>query len=67
MKEQLLTGWTLWRSLRMILALIFIMLGAFRSEFILIAAGSYLFFQSLFNLGCAGGNCGVAYKTKEHE
>lgn len=51
----------------MILALIFIVLGAFRGEFILIVAGSYLFFQSLFNLGCAGGNCAVAYKTKNHE
>lgn len=67
MKEQLLTGWTFWRSIRMILALILIVLGAFRGEFILIVAGSYLFFQSLFNLGCAGGNCAVAYKTKNHE
>ena len=67
MKEQLLSGWTFWRSLRMILALIFIMSGAFRAEFILIAAGSYLFFQSLFNLGCAGRNCAVAYKSKDHE
>ncbi len=59
MKTLLLKGWTAWRLLKLLLGLLFLGAGLFRMDGILLAAGAYLSFISLFNLGCSGGSCNL--------
>jgi hypothetical protein len=59
MKTILLKGWTLWRTLKLLLGLFFLGSGIFRQDYILLAGGAYLAAISLFNVGCSGGSCNV--------
>ncbi|HQQ94074.1 MAG TPA: hypothetical protein PLQ93_05935 [Bacteroidia bacterium] len=59
MKSVLLQGWTTWRFVKLSLGAVFTIAGLMRSDYILAAGGLYLFAMSLFNRGCAGGQCGI--------
>jgi len=59
MKTILLSGWTTWRILKLLLGLFFLGSGIFRMDGILIAGGAYLTAISLFNMGCSGGSCTI--------
>jgi hypothetical protein len=61
MKALLLKGWTAWRLIRLVLGLLFTVVGIYRAEYVLSAAGAYLVFMSVFNQGCAGGTCNNNY------
>lgn len=66
MKDRLLKNWTLWRVTRFILALIFIVNGVIKSDYILIAGGIFLLAHALVNscAACASGNCETPKKIK---
>ena len=59
MKDRLLKNWTLWRVTRFVLALIFIVNGVIKSDYILIVGGVFLLAHALVNscAVCASGNC----------
>lgn len=64
MKELILSNWTLWRVIRMIFSIVFITEGIIKSDFIMIAAGAFLFIHALLNVcsSCAGGSCEIPKK-----
>ncbi|MDP3558457.1 MAG: hypothetical protein Q8T03_13875 [Bacteroidota bacterium] len=64
MKERLLKNWTLWRIIRFVLAITFIVIGIIKIDYILILAGAFLMFQALANtcVSCVGGNCEIPQK-----
>jgi hypothetical protein len=61
MKETILNNWTLWRIVKMALSILFIVMGAIRVDYILLASGVFLFFHTLLNACamCVGGNCEI--------
>lgn len=62
MKEIIFTGWNVWRIIRLILAIIFLVAGFWQTDYFLAAGGGFVFMQALFNAGCCtGGHCGVNY------
>jgi hypothetical protein len=64
MKELLLTNWTTWRILRIVLSIVFITIGIIKADYILLAAGVFLMIQAIANtcVTCVGGNCEVPKK-----
>lgn len=68
MKDLILKDWNAWRLIRFALSLLFIIIGLYKADYILAAAGAFLFFQSVFNTGCcAGGSCAVNYSKRKKE
>ncbi len=64
LKHMLLKNWTIWRIVKMVLSLIFIINGIMRLDYILITGGVFLMIHTLLNACamCAGGNCEVPQK-----
>lgn len=64
LKNLILKNWTLWRVIRMVLAFVFIINGALKSDTILITGGVFLFFHALLNTcaACSDGNCEIPQK-----
>jgi hypothetical protein len=67
-KQRLLSNWTLWRITRLVLALIFIVNGIVKLDYILLSGGVFLLGHALLNAcaACAGGNCEIP-QTKTYE
>ncbi len=65
-KQRLLSNWTLWRITRLVLALIFIINGIIKLDYILLIGGIFLLGHALINAcaACAGGNCETPQKQK---
>lgn len=63
-KQRLLSNWTLWRITRLVLALIFIINGIIKLDYILLIGGIFLLGYALINAcaACAGGNCEIPQK-----
>lgn len=61
MKYRLLYNWNLWRIIRVILSLLFIVSGIITLDYILVIAGVFLFIQALLNtcISCVNQNCKV--------
>jgi hypothetical protein len=69
MKELILTNWNLWRIVRLVLGVLFVVAGIVNTDYLLAAGGGFVLFQAIFNAGCCstGGNCSVNYdKNKEN-
>ena len=64
MKEVLLKNWTLWRITRLVLAIIFIVNGILKGDYILVTGGVFLFGHAVLNAcaTCAGGSCEIPKK-----
>jgi hypothetical protein len=60
-KQRLITNWTLWRITRLALALIFIVNGIIKLDYILLIGGVFLLGHALVNAcaACAGGDCEI--------
>jgi hypothetical protein len=67
-KQRLLSNWTLWRITRLVLALVFIVNGIVKLDYILLIGGIFLLGHALINAcaACAGGNCEIP-QTKTYE
>lgn len=64
MKQRLLTNWTLWRIMRLVLSLVFIVQGILKTDYILLSAGLFLLIHALYNscATCVSGNCEIPQK-----
>lgn len=49
MKNILLTNWTVWRIIKLILSIVFLVGAVHQSDYILGAGAIYLFINSIFN------------------
>ena len=58
-------NWTLWRATRMILGMVFAVVGAMRLDYILAAAGVFLIFHAWINhcAACVDDSCEVPAKS----
>ncbi len=65
-KQRLATNWSLWRIIRLVLSVLFIISGIIAIDYILILAGVFLLGQAVFNtcVTCVSGNCEISQKTK---
>ena len=65
-KQRLSTNWSLWRIIRLVLSVLFIISGIIAIDYILIAAGVFLLGQAVLNtcVTCVSGNCEIPQKTK---
>lgn len=65
-KQRLSSNWTLWRVIRLVLSILFIVNGIIALDYILIFAGLFLLGQAIFNtcVTCASGNCEIPQKSK---
>jgi hypothetical protein len=65
MKNLLLKNWTTWRITRMVLSILFIVVGSFRADYILLAGGIFLFIHAILNVceACAANECEIPKKV----
>jgi len=65
-KARLLSNWSLWRIIRLVLSVLFITSGIIAIDYILILAGAFLLGQAVLNtcVTCVSGNCEIPQKTK---
>lgn len=65
-KQRLSTNWSLWRIIRLVLSVLFIISGIVALDYILILAGVFLLGQAVLNtcVTCVSGNCEIPQKTK---
>lgn len=65
-KARLLSNWSLWRIIRLVLSVLFIISGIIAIDYILILAGVFLLGQAVLNtcVTCVSGNCEIPQKTK---
>lgn len=65
-KQRLSTHWSLWRIIRLVLSVLFIVNGIIVLDYILILAGLFLLGQAVLNtcVTCVSGNCGIPQKQK---
>jgi len=63
-KQRLLTNWSLWRIIRLVLSVLFIVNGIITLDYILILAGLFLLGQAVLNtcVTCVSGNCEIPQK-----
>ncbi len=66
LRQRLSTNWSLWRIIRLVLSIVFIVSGIINLDYILLASGVFLLGHALLNacLNCVGGNCEIPQKTK---
>jgi len=64
MKELLFNNWSLWRIIRFVLSIIFMVNGIIKADYFLLAGGVFLFIHAFLNVcsTCASGNCEVPKK-----
>ena len=65
-KARLLYNWSLWRIIRLVLSVLFIISGIIAIDYILILAGVFLLGQAVINtcVTCVSGKCEIPQKTK---
>ena len=65
-KARLLSNWSLWRIIRLVLSVLFVISGIIASDYILILAGVFLLGQAIINtcVTCVSGNCEIPQKSK---
>jgi hypothetical protein len=65
-KQRLSTHWSLWRIIRLVLSVVFIVSGIIALDYILILAGLFLLVQAVINtcVTCVSGDCEIPQKTK---
>lgn len=64
--NKLLTGWNVFRLVRLLIGLAALVQGIIQKEVLLLAGGSWVLFGALFNLGCCGsGGCSVLTSTQK--
>jgi len=63
-KARLLSNWNLWRIIRLVLSIVFIVSGIINLDYILLASGVFLLGHALLNacLTCVNGNCQIPKK-----
>lgn len=68
-KELLFKNWDWWRTTRAVLAILFIVQGAMKGDYILLAGGAFLMIHALLNVcaACATGNCEIPQKQKNEK
>ena len=68
LKQRLLSNWTPWRITRLVLAVVFIINGVIKLDYILLIGGVFLLGHALINAcaACASGNCEIP-QTKTNE
>ena len=66
LKQRLSSNWNLWRIIRLVLSVLFIISGIIAIDYILILAGVFLLGQAVLNtcVTCVSGNCEIPQKTK---
>lgn len=57
MKSLLITNWTFIRALRLIIGIAFLISAYMQMEIIPAFIGGIFMYQSILNVGCAGGTC----------
>lgn len=64
MKQLLLSNWNLWRVVRLILSIVFIIEGFIKADNILLVGGVFLFAHAILNAcaTCVGGSCEIPKK-----
>lgn len=64
--NKFLTGWNVFRFIRLLIGLAALVQGIAQKEVLVLAAGSWVLFGALFNLGCCGrGGCSVPTSTQK--
>ncbi|MFD1096173.1 hypothetical protein [Salegentibacter chungangensis] len=64
MKNRLLKGWTIQRSLFLIMGILVIFQSADAGQWLGLLLGGYIAFMGLFAFGCAGGGCSIPNKKE---
>lgn len=64
MKQLLVSNWTLWRIIRFVLSIVFIVEGILNADYTLLLGGGFLFIHAIFNVCsmCANGSCEIQKK-----
>lgn len=66
LKYRLTTGWGIWRILRALLAVAFMIAAWQAADWLIMVAGGFLLSQALLNVGCCGiGGCDVPEPRKK--
>ena len=64
--KSLLIGWNVMRVVRLLIGLAALVQGIIQKEGLLLAAGGWILFGAIFNVGCCGPNgCAVPTSTKK--
>lgn len=64
--KRFLTGWNVFRVVRFLIGLAALVQGIIQKEVLVLAAGSWVLFGALFNLGCcSSGGCSVSTSTQK--
>ena len=63
-KSKLMTPWNLWRIIRAVLSIIFIVNGIIKADYILLFGGVFLLIHAVMNacVAYADGNCEIPQK-----
>lgn len=66
-KERLTQNWDMWRIIRMLLALTFLVSGIVRHDTLLGITGGFLVLHTLLNAcaACVGGSCDVPLRSQQ--
>lgn len=56
-KNRLLTGWTIWRIIYLVIGIAMLIQAAVYEQWLGVILGIYMFSMGLFGFGCAGGGC----------
>ena len=64
--NKFLTGWNVFRVVRLLIGLTAVVQGIVQKEVLVLAAGIWLLFGALFNVGCCGsGGCTIQTHAKK--
>jgi hypothetical protein len=64
--KRVLIGWNVFRVVRLLIGMAALVQGIVQKEVLVLAAGSWILFGALFNLGCCGsGGCAVPKSTQK--
>jgi Zn-dependent membrane protease YugP len=68
LKQRLSSNWNLWRVIRLVLSIVFIVNGIIISDYILLLGGVFLLGQAVLNtcVTCVSGNCEIP-QNQNHE
>ena len=67
MKDRIVKGWNIRRVIYLALGLAMLVHSVVVSQWIFAVFASYYVAMSIFNFGCASGNCQVQYKEKSQK
>ena len=63
--NKFLTGWNVFRVVRLLIGLTAVVQGIVQKEVLVLAAGIWLLFGALFNVGCCGSSGCYVPKSKQ--